>query len=62
MSEKQDGVDLKEHNGLAYVMEVNDNPNIDAGYEDGILKDELYDILADVFSTRIESRKQRKTA
>ena len=56
------GVDLKEHNDLAYVMEVNDNPNIDAGYEDGILKDELYDIIADVFSTRIESRKQRKTA
>ena len=48
--------------GLAYVIEVNDNPNIDAGYEDGILKDELYDTLADVFSTRIEARKQRKIA
>ena len=56
------GVDLKEHDGLAYVIEVNDNPNIDAGYEDGILKDELYDTLADVFSTRIEARKQRKIA
>ena len=56
------GVDLKEHNGLAYVMEVNDNPNIDAGYEDTILKDELYDIITGVFLSRIEARKQRKSA
>jgi glutathione synthase/RimK-type ligase-like ATP-grasp enzyme len=28
------GVDIKEVNGEFYVIEVNDNPNIDAGYED----------------------------
>lgn len=36
------GVDLKEHNGEIYVIEVNDNPNIDAGIEDGFLGDDLY--------------------
>ncbi len=36
------GVDLKEVNGRPYVIEVNDNPNIDSGVEDAVLKDELY--------------------
>ena len=37
------GVDLKEVDGRVVVMEVNDNPNLDAGYEDAILKDALWD-------------------
>jgi len=36
------GVDLKEVNGKVVVIEVNDNPSIDSGVEDHILKDELY--------------------
>lgn len=36
------GVDLKEVNGRAVVIEVNDNPSIDSGVEDLLLKDELY--------------------
>ena len=36
------GVDLKEVDGKIYVIEVNDNPSIDAGVEDIVLKDELY--------------------
>jgi glutathione synthase/RimK-type ligase-like ATP-grasp enzyme len=36
------GVDLKEINGKIVVIEVNDNPSIDAGVEDIVLKDELY--------------------
>jgi hypothetical protein len=36
------GVDLKEVEGRALVIEVNDNPNLDAGYEDGSLGDALY--------------------
>ena len=36
------GVDLKEIDGKVYVIEVNDNPSIDAGVEDLVLKDELY--------------------
>lgn len=36
------GVDLKVINGKAVIIEINDNPNIDAGVEDSILKDTLY--------------------
>ena len=36
------GVDIKEKNGNIYVIEVNDNPNIDAGTEDSLVGDELY--------------------
>ena len=32
------GVDLKQDGQQCYVMEVNDNPNIDAGNEDGVLQ------------------------
>jgi glutathione synthase/RimK-type ligase-like ATP-grasp enzyme len=35
------GVDLKEINGKYHVVEVNDNPNIDAGGED-VSNPELY--------------------
>ncbi len=36
------GVDLKRSGRTCYVMEVNDNPNIDHGYEDSLLGEELY--------------------
>jgi glutathione synthase/RimK-type ligase-like ATP-grasp enzyme len=36
------GVDLKVVGGRAVVIEVNDNPNLDAGVEDQALGDELY--------------------
>ncbi|HEX5052724.1 MAG TPA: RimK family protein [Planctomycetota bacterium] len=36
------GVDLKEVGGKVYMIEVNDNPNLDAGFEDEVLGDELY--------------------
>src|SRR5690606_15207234 len=36
------GVDLKEVGGRLMVIEVNDNPSIEAGVEDAVLKDELY--------------------
>lgn len=51
------GVDLKQVGKKVYVIEVNDNPNIDAGYEDQILKDELYEIILRVFLRRMERRK-----
>lgn len=50
------GVDIKEINGTAYVMEVNDNPNIEAGYEDSFEKDVIYKKLASTFLERIENR------
>ena len=43
------GVDIKEHNGEALVVEVNDNPNIDHKIEDLVLGEELYRKLALAF-------------
>ncbi|MAC94929.1 MAG: GNAT family N-acetyltransferase [Flavobacteriales bacterium] len=51
------GVDLKEVKGEVYVIEVNDNPNIDFGVEDQFLKDKLYDRLIDSIYRRIEQSK-----
>jgi glutathione synthase/RimK-type ligase-like ATP-grasp enzyme len=36
------GVDLKETDAGVFVIEINDNPNIDAGLEDSVLGDALY--------------------
>jgi Glutathione synthase/Ribosomal protein S6 modification enzyme (glutaminyl transferase) len=51
------GVDLKMVDGRVYVMEVNDNPNIDNGVEDEILGEELYLRLMEVFLRRVENKK-----
>jgi len=51
------GVDIKQVNNRFYVMEVNDNPNIDAGVEDKILREGLYDQILRTFLQRIEARK-----
>lgn len=53
------GVDLKEIDGKPYVIEVNDNPNIDHGYEDLILKNALYTEVMQTFRRRIERKKLR---
>lgn len=52
------GVDLKQDQRGVCVIEVNDNPSIDAGIEDGVLKDELYLRIMRVFLNRIEKRKR----
>ncbi|MEZ5145551.1 MAG: GNAT family N-acetyltransferase [Bacteroidales bacterium] len=49
------GVDLKEVNGEVYLIEVNDNPNIDAGVEDKLLGNELYNRIIRVLYDRIET-------
>src|SRR5687768_813646 len=51
------GVDMKEVDGKFYVIEINDNPNIDSGTEDKILKDKLYSTIMDVFLNKIKSDK-----
>jgi glutathione synthase/RimK-type ligase-like ATP-grasp enzyme len=51
------GVDMKEVDGKFYVIEINDNPNIDSGIEDKILKDKLYSTIMDVFLNKIKSEK-----
>lgn len=51
------GVDIKQTGRRCYVIEINDNPNVDAGNEDGILKNALYHQIMNVFLHRIEARK-----
>lgn len=52
------GVDVKQVDKKAYVIEVNDNPNIDAGYEDSVLKDDLYMRIMEIFVKRIEQKRR----
>jgi len=51
------GVDVKQSGKDFYVIEVNDNPNIDSGVEDAVLKQELYHRILSVLLWRIEQRK-----
>ncbi len=51
------GVDLKEVDGKYYIIEVNDNPNVDAGVEDKVLREELYLRVMRTFLKRIELKK-----
>ncbi len=50
------GVDIKEINGKFFVIEINDNPSIDVGVEDKILKSGLYTKIMETFVERIEKR------
>lgn len=51
------GVDVKEKNGKAYVIEINDNPNIDADVEDAISGMDLYHNVIHEFVRRIEEKR-----
>lgn len=51
------GVDIKQIGNKFYLVEINDNPNIDVGVEDLVLKDELYKNIMEVFLKRIERLK-----
>ncbi|MGE5384308.1 MAG: RimK family protein [Betaproteobacteria bacterium] len=53
------GVDIKQAGNRCCIMEVNDNPNVDSGNEDGVLKDALYREVMGVFLRRLDQRKQR---
>ena len=50
------GVDLKQTDEGIFIIEINDNPNLDRGVEDMALKDELYRIVLKDFVRRIEAR------
>lgn len=50
------GVDIKSHGDKYYVIEVNDNPNIDNGFEDGILGEGLYEHIMGIFLQRIRRK------
>jgi len=53
------GVDLKEIGGKAYVIEVNDNPNVDVDVEDQYLGDELYERIMRSIYNRIETERHQ---
>jgi glutathione synthase/RimK-type ligase-like ATP-grasp enzyme len=57
------GVDLKQTaQDACYVMEVNDNPNVDAGNEDQVLGSALYREIMGVIKRRIQERRQHTAA
>jgi glutathione synthase/RimK-type ligase-like ATP-grasp enzyme len=51
------GVDLKQVDGRAVVIEVNDNPSIDAGVEDGYLGADLYRRIIGELVRRLERKR-----
>jgi glutathione synthase/RimK-type ligase-like ATP-grasp enzyme len=51
------GVDLKQLGDRCYLIEVNDNPNIDAGNEDQVLGGALYREVMGVYARRIGERR-----
>ncbi|QBL09990.1 RimK family alpha-L-glutamate ligase [Rheinheimera sp. D18] len=51
------GVDVKQDGDKVYVIEVNDNPNIDDGVEDLHLGNKLYDLIVSDFIRRIELKR-----
>ncbi|MEE4361269.1 MAG: RimK family protein [Pseudomonadales bacterium] len=52
------GVDIKEAKGRFYVIEVNDNPSIDAGVEDRVAGNALYEGIMHSFRDRVEAMKR----
>jgi glutathione synthase/RimK-type ligase-like ATP-grasp enzyme len=55
------GVDLKQVGDRCYLIEVNDNPNIDAGNEDQVLGGALYREVMGVYARRIGERRAAGT-
>ena len=54
------GVDIKEVDGRFMVIEVNDNPSIDSGVEDAMVKDKLYTRIMEIFLRKIQNIKHIK--
>lgn len=48
------GVDIKQNDRGVFVVEINDNPNLETGVEDALLKDNLYRLILEEFLRRIE--------
>ena len=49
------GVDLKETRDGVYIIEINDNPNLDHGVEDTVGKADIWNRLTRWFTTRIRA-------
>lgn len=54
------GVDVKQTENGVFVIEVNDNPNIDEGIENAVLKDELYQIILQEFIRRLDKKTKKR--
>jgi glutathione synthase/RimK-type ligase-like ATP-grasp enzyme len=54
------GVDIKEFDDGPRLIEINDNPSIEYGYEDQIEGDRLYDAIVDAFVARIQARRSAR--
>ena len=50
------GIDIKEVGGKALVIEINDNPNIDAGVEDLYYGDRVYSEILEALKNRLENK------
>lgn len=56
------GVDIKESKGgRCSIIEVNDNPSIDCGVEDQMMREFLYDRIIEVFERRLEAKREGRT-
>ena len=51
------GVDLKQSRDRTVIIEVNDNPSIDAGVEDAYLGEDLYRRIMEEFLRRLERKR-----
>ena len=52
------GIDVKEVNGKPLVIEINDNPNIDFGVEDGFYGDKVYTDILQALKNRLEKKQE----
>ena len=52
------GVDLKQIGNRVVVIEVNDNPSIESGVEDGVMREALYREIVGTILRRVEQRKR----
>jgi glutathione synthase/RimK-type ligase-like ATP-grasp enzyme len=53
------GVDLKEGKEGVFIIEVNDNPSLESGVEDVVLKDGLYRLVMGEFLRRLDLQRRR---
>jgi len=53
------GVDVKQNERGVFVIEINDNPNVDSGVEDACLGDGVYQAIIGEFVRRLDARKAR---
>ncbi|MFM9956605.1 MAG: RimK family protein [Phycisphaerales bacterium] len=56
------GVDLKQIDQSVYMIEINDNPNVDRGYEDVILGEALFITIMQSLMDRVKRMKEGRSA